>query len=205
MVEDIVGFGAELEANGFGDGDSLKETHVPVLEARLVDEVANALVHEGSGCWLSEDRAAIGIRSGKPLTAGAKRTNDFRRSIHIPVLTVHAATIVRVKAYTCIIDAGSHTARQTGLELRNSADLPAAKGLARQGRRRVAEERKLIKVVDDEYVPSVELGGPPKHARVVSVGDDIALVRTIVHALRKRVGRAEKQAAREAAVPGNLQ
>ncbi len=46
MVPDVVGFGAELEAKAFVDGDSLEQSHVPIFVPGLVDEVADALCVE---------------------------------------------------------------------------------------------------------------------------------------------------------------
>src|SRR5690349_6614395 len=67
------------------------------------------------------------------------------------------------------------------------------------------EERQLVKVVGNEDMTSVELRRSPQHADVVSIGNDVALVGAVVHALRERIGRAELKAVVKAPVPSHLQ
>src|SRR6266446_4734131 len=67
------------------------------------------------------------------------------------------------------------------------------------------EERQLVKVVGNEDMTSVELRRPPQHADVVGIGNDVALVGAVVHALRERIGRAELKAVVKAPVPSHLQ
>src|SRR5690348_15825087 len=71
--------------------------------------------------------------------------------------------------------------------------------------RAVTKERNVIEVVDDQDVAGVEFGWTPKESGVVSIGNDVALVRTIVHALREGVGDAKLKVAGEATAPVNLQ
>ncbi len=54
-------------------------------------------------------------------------------------------------------------------------------------------------------MPGIEFRWSPKHPRVVGVGNDVALVRAVIHALRQRVGDAELETVGETAVPSNLQ
>ena len=114
-------------------------------------------------------------------------------AVHDVVLTVDAAPEVRVQAHTgvdafnCGVIAGArNAARCAGLELGDAADLPSAKQLA-SPTGLPPEQRQLVEVVEYEDVAGVELGRPPQHLWVVSVRDDVALVRAVIHALRQRV------------------
>src|SRR4029077_3739495 len=50
-----------------------------------------------------------------------------------------------------------------------------------------------------------EFGRTPKHADVIGVGHDVALVGTIIHALGEGIGSAELKALAEAAAPIDLE
>src|SRR5205807_5382632 len=67
------------------------------------------------------------------------------------------------------------------------------------------ENGQIIKIAEHQDMPGVELGWPPHHAWVIGVGNDVTLVRAVIHALGQRVGNAELEAVGEAAVPRNLQ
>src|SRR5882762_10821160 len=54
-------------------------------------------------------------------------------------------------------------------------------------------------------MPGVKLGWPPKRAHVISIGNDVALVRAVIHALGQRVGDPELEAVGKTAVPSDLQ
>src|SRR5438105_4856923 len=50
MIEHVERFGAELEADALGDREFLEQPHVPIVETRVVDQVANPiLANESSG------------------------------------------------------------------------------------------------------------------------------------------------------------
>src|SRR5215475_1965442 len=61
MVEDVEGFGAELESETFVHRDRLKQPHVPVPESGLIDQVTDTLCVEGPVCRRAEDRRAVRI------------------------------------------------------------------------------------------------------------------------------------------------
>src|SRR5438105_151184 len=44
VVEDVEGLCAELQLDSFIDGNRLEQAHVPVLQTRVVDQVANPLL-----------------------------------------------------------------------------------------------------------------------------------------------------------------
>src|ERR1700730_5242785 len=67
------------------------------------------------------------------------------------------------------------------------------------------EERQLVKVVGNKDMTSVELRRTPEHTDIVGIGNDVALVGAVVHALRERVGRAELKAVVKASVPSHLE
>ena len=47
VVQDVEGLGAELHSVLLGDREGLEESQIPVLQARIVDNVANViLLHE---------------------------------------------------------------------------------------------------------------------------------------------------------------
>ena len=56
MVDEVEGFGAELEADVFFDGEGFEEAKVPVLVAGLIDDVTNLLGAESTGSRLGENR-----------------------------------------------------------------------------------------------------------------------------------------------------
>ena len=56
VVDEVKGFGAELEADVFFDGEGLEEAKVPVLVAGLIDDVTNLLGAESTGSRLGENR-----------------------------------------------------------------------------------------------------------------------------------------------------
>src|SRR5258707_14889437 len=67
------------------------------------------------------------------------------------------------------------------------------------------EERQLVKVVGNKDMTSVELRRAPEHTDIVSIGNDVALVGAVVHALRERVRRAELKAIIKPPVPSHLE
>ena len=63
MIENIKRLGTELEAGPLSDRKLFEQTHVPVLETRIVDDVADAvLVVESSLRRRREDGRAVGVR-----------------------------------------------------------------------------------------------------------------------------------------------
>ena len=44
MIERIIGFGAELDARRFANPEILEQPDIVVLESRIVDQVANAVL-----------------------------------------------------------------------------------------------------------------------------------------------------------------
>lgn len=67
MVPNIEGLGAELEPVTLSERKALEESHVPVLESGLIEDVAYTLRDERSGSWFSENQGPVGIGSGEPL------------------------------------------------------------------------------------------------------------------------------------------
>src|SRR5262249_23504419 len=94
MVEDVEGFGAELESETFVHRDRLKQPHVPVPESGLIDQVTDTLCVEGPVCRRAEDRRAVRIGCREPLTTGSEFTDDLRLAIDDQVLAIHAAAEV---------------------------------------------------------------------------------------------------------------
>src|SRR5262249_15146602 len=91
-----------------------------------------------------------------------------------------------------------------GLELTDSAYLPSTQQFAAQ-LRCVAEKRQSVYVIDHENMTRIEVGGSPHRARVVGVGNDIALVRPVIHTLRQRISHAKCRSVCPAAGPIQLQ
>ena len=67
MVDEVERFGSELESSLLIDRERLEQSEVPVLESRLVDQIAHASVIERSGRRLDKDRRTIRVRCGEPL------------------------------------------------------------------------------------------------------------------------------------------
>ena len=182
MIPDVVGFGAELEAKLLVDGECLEQTHVPVLKSRLIDKVANALGVEGARRRRCEDRCSIRIRRGEPLAVRPERADDFWIAIHDPELAIAAAAPVSVLSDARVVHIRrDNAAGQAGLKLCDAAELPSAKGLPASAFL-LAKERQLVNVVDRDGMADIEFGRSPKHARVVRIGNDVTLVRAIIHA-----------------------
>ncbi len=127
----------------------------------------------------------------------------MRRSAEIPELAFGTAAEAAEFTDAGEIVVGADAARRTRLELRGAGDLPTAQQLLSH----VAlpfEEGQIVDVVHNRDVPRVIFRRSPQVARVVGVGDDVAVVRPTVHALGVGVGDAETRAALERARPGNL-
>src|SRR5262249_25816813 len=119
-------------------------------------------------------------------------------------LAIDAAAVIGIQPDAGVIGAAGDAARIPGLKLRDAAKLPSAEhfsnevGLA-------PEEWELVEVIRNEHVARIELGGPVQIVGVVGVGDYVALVGSIVRALRKRIGDAEKESVGKPPVPTDLQ
>src|SRR5581483_507580 len=136
-VDEIERLGAELQAGPLVNRKPLEQPQVPVLVAGTIKQVADPLRVERPRRGRGEDRRAVCILHGEPLswvlrTAGRELTGDGGGSFHYPVLAADPASEVPVLPRTGVIGAAGHAARQTGLELGDAADLPAADQLAGQ-------------------------------------------------------------------------
>lgn len=184
MVQEVEGFSAELESHAFADREGFEDPEVPIVETGLIDDVADVLCVEGSFRRRGENRRV------EPL-AGAKIAENIRSAVLDPVLAVYAATEVRVEADAGVVVRGGHAARAAGLSLNEARYFPPAQGLARKAAL-VAKERQGVHETADEVMAGVELGRPPQKTSVVRIGGNVAVVRAVIHALRQRVGEAEK-------------
>ena len=155
----------------------------------LIDEVANTLSVERTRSRLGKNRRTVGIGGSEPLALGPKGADDFGVAVYDPILAVHAASEVRVEAHArcgrCLrkVSGTGNAARQSRLELRDTADLPPSQEFARK-LRAVSEQWQIIKIVEHEHVAGVELRRSPEHAGIVSVRHNVALVGTIIFAFR---------------------
>ena len=153
MVPDVKRFGAELKPDLLADRDYLEQAEVPVLESRLVNDVAHALRVERPGGRFGKDRRV------EPLAVLAKSADDLGRAAHHPVLTIRAAPEVRVQADPGVVRSPGNAARGAGLELRDAADLPSTERPGRETRLLATVERKLVEVIENKDV--VDVGRPP--------------------------------------------
>ena len=118
MVPHVVSFGAELEAQVLVHRECLEQAHVPVLESRLIDQVADALRVERARRRRRENRRAVRIRRREPLSGRTERADDFRISVDHPELPVAAATPVGVLSHSRVIHVGrDHATWNACLEL----------------------------------------------------------------------------------------
>src|SRR5580704_16944508 len=212
MVDEVVGIGVELEPSSLVDGKFLLQSDIPVLEARPVDAVADALLQiEGACHRLGEDRRAISVGCGEVFVAALpwiprKLLQDLRTSVHdpeLPLRGIGTATEAADLANAGIVVTSSDAARLSCLELRTTTELPATNKLSSE-RVLIAIERQGVEVIDDCHVASVVLRWAPQVSRVVSVRNDVTIVRTIVHAPRPFVADAEHQVIGKVPVPTDL-
>ena len=95
VVPDVEGFGAELEVYPLIHRNLLEQTHVPVLESRLIDDVANSLSDKRSGGWLGKVGSAA-----DPLTGFSKCMRRAELAIPRKILAAgDAATEVCVQTH----------------------------------------------------------------------------------------------------------
>src|SRR5262245_40323228 len=107
--------------------------------------------------------------------------NDLRVAVDDPELACASARIpVAVLAYPSVIVVADHLARGAGLELGDAAELPSAKRGVREAMA-ILEERQFVEVICDEHMADIQTGLAPQVARVVRVGNDIALCGAIIH------------------------
>src|SRR5207253_4648197 len=59
VIPHVKRFGTELEFHPFRDRQSLEQTHIPVLESRLIDHVTNPLRVKREGRGLGEYRSSV--------------------------------------------------------------------------------------------------------------------------------------------------
>ena len=76
-------------------------------------------------------------------------------SIHDPVLTVYPTTEVCVLPHMSEVVGRGNAARQAGLELPNSADLPATEHLSGEASF-LTEEGSRIEIVENQNVTGIE-------------------------------------------------
>src|SRR5580658_8814856 len=192
VIGEVVGLAPELEVISFVDGKPLEHGYVPVLQAWLVNGIPHSrLKVEGAGRGRSKVGGELFHRAG--LAGWSSETSyDVRRSTENPELTLgtasEAAEIGRADA--CEIVVGSDAARLSRLKLNRSAKAPSAQQFSGQTRV-ILEERQIVQIVNDHDVPYVEFGRPPEITRIVSIRDNVAVIRAVVAALRKSVGEIE--------------
>ena len=212
MIDEVVGISIELEPSSLVDWECLLEIEVPVLISRSVDVVANTFLQiEGACRRLGKDRRAIRVGCGDVLVAllpwiPRKLLEDLRSSIHDPELSlggIRTATEAANLANASVIIVRSDAARLPCLELRTATELPAANQLS-SDRVLIAKERKGVEVIDDRHIASVVLRRAPEVGHVVGVRNDVAIVRTVVQALRPCVADTEHEVIGKVAVPTNL-
>src|SRR5215469_5060145 len=212
MIDEVVGICVELEPSSLIDGKSFLEGEIPVLETRAIDAVADApLQIECACCWLGKDRGTIRVGCREVLVTllsgiPRKLLEDLRSSVHDPELAlggVGTATETADLANARVIVVGSDAAGLACLKLRTTTKLPATNELSSYGAL-VPEERQGIEVIDDCHIASVVLRGTPEVRRVISVGHDVAIIRTVVHAPRPSVADAEHEVIGKAAAPTGL-
>jgi len=136
MVNKVESLGANWKPIRSSMG-SLKQTKVPVLKAGLVmrlrtrgGQTFRGFPVAAFNCWVDKDRAAVGS-CGNHCHWDQNVADDLGRPVDEPVLAIHTATKVRIQTDASVIRTTSDTAGQAGLELRDSADLPATQQLAR--------------------------------------------------------------------------
>src|SRR5215472_2538738 len=139
MIDEVVGIRVELEPASFVDGEFLLESDIPVLKARPVDAVTDAILQiEGACRRLRKDRRPITVGCGEVFVAllsgiARKLLEDFRTSVHhpeLPLRGIGTATEAADLANAGVIVVRSHAARLPCLELRTATELPAADQLS---------------------------------------------------------------------------
>src|ERR1039457_353685 len=68
VIEGVVCFSPELDKGPLSDRELLEQAEVPVVEARLVNRVADSVLYvESTGCWLREDLRSVCLRNSEPV------------------------------------------------------------------------------------------------------------------------------------------
>ena len=104
VIDEVEGFSAELKPCFLRNGKGLEQPEVPVLESRLVDQVAHALRVKRSGSRYGKDR---GI---EPLAVSTESPDDFWSAADDPVLAVLTATEVGVQTHSGVVRGARHAA-----------------------------------------------------------------------------------------------
>src|SRR5215472_10294011 len=175
VIPDVEGLRAELKTIALGEWEALEEAHVPILEARRIEDIANPLGVECSGGWRTEDslinpiefRAPVGTgrdryEAGlKPLPTGAEGFDQAGIAVLDPILAVIAATEVGILADAGEVPAGLYrAARSAGLILNDAANLPVAESLAEPILASM-EEGELVQIISNENMAYIKLGMSP--------------------------------------------
>src|SRR5438552_5358741 len=66
VIPDVVGFRAELQSRAFCNLEGFEKAHVPVGEARLIDDVADTLGVKSPDGRSSENRRSVGVSGSEP-------------------------------------------------------------------------------------------------------------------------------------------
>src|SRR6185369_4695599 len=196
VIERIESFRAELEGHAFANPKVLEQPEVHIFETGVVDHVADPiLVVEGALRRLAPLESAT---SANGIAAGFIERIDPPVLVGIAAVVSHGLLVIEaavvkdpelaqsarkaaILSDTNVIGIPANVGGQSGLQLNQTADLPAAKDLS--GDVLPAEEGQLVQKIRDKDVAVIELGRTPEIVGVVGVGDDVALVGTVVHGL----------------------
>src|ERR1700760_1353755 len=126
MIDEIVGICCELKLSSFIDREILLEGKVPVLEARTVNAVADALLQiEGACCRLRKERRTTGGGGCEVLVVLLSRIprkllENPRTSVHdpeLPLRCIGAASEAANLANAGVVVVSSYAAGLPRLEL----------------------------------------------------------------------------------------
>ena len=154
MVKPVKYFEAQSDVLAFRGVEILEHAQVPVLETRLVEDIAAALVCE---CALSRPQNIDTCLEGIPLAVRAKLGRLSNIAIHDPTATesvIAASGVAAARTHAGKVIIGLCRNRRTGLQLRNFRDLPTAQQLARKTLC-VVVEGQFVDEVDDRYMTMI--------------------------------------------------
>src|SRR6185369_9350339 len=185
MIGEVICFRPKLESASFINCELLEQGQIPILNAGCVNRVAHARLQiERTGRRLGSARREVSGRSGGCYRSGKRSGVDSDGPTQNPILTLRAASAAETAelANSGKIVIGCDPAGRPCLELGCAGNLPAAEQLPGE-LVVILKERQIVKVVENQDVACVVFGRTPQVAGVVSVGDDISVVGTTIHAL----------------------
>ncbi len=115
------------------------------------------------------------------------------------------ALVSGARSYSGKVIARAYSERFSGLRLRGAGNLPVTQRMLHQPVRRVRRKRDIPYIIHHQRVADIEVARSPVRARIIVVRQQIALVRSGVHALGPGISHAEQKAPAQPPLQVDLQ